>query len=334
MVGFPKRQIGRTGVMVTELGLGCATLGGSRIDVARQTAEAIVAAAWEAGVRYVDTAPFYGVGQAERAVGDALRDRPRDDWVLSTKVGRLLRPNPTGVHPDGRRHPLPFDPVYDYSYDGIMRSFEDSLQRLGLARIDILYVHDIGDLPARNGGASGADAHLARERLSRARRTARRRRGARDRDRRQRARGAARSDGVGPVGRVSAGRALHAVGTGAARRSAASLRRRRDLDRGRRTAQFRHSGRARDLELQPGAAGDRREGQGDRRDLRRAPVPLPAAALQFPLAHPAVAAIIPGPRNAEEFRANLDLLRHPIPAALWADLRQAGLLHPDAPVPA
>ena len=144
MVGFPKRQIGRTGVMVTELGLGCATLGGSRIEVARQTAEAIVAAAWDAGVRYVDTAPFYGVGQAERAVGDALRDRPRDDWVLSTKVGRLLRPNPTGVHPDGRRHPLPFDPVYDYSYDGIMRSFEDSLQRLGLARIDILYVHDIG----------------------------------------------------------------------------------------------------------------------------------------------------------------------------------------------
>ena len=77
-------------------------MGGSRIDVARQTAEAIVAAAWDAGVRYVDTAPFYGVGQAERAVGDALRDRPRDEWVLSTKVGRLLRPNPTGVHPDGR----------------------------------------------------------------------------------------------------------------------------------------------------------------------------------------------------------------------------------------
>src|SRR3954451_15416715 len=144
MVGFAKRQIGRTGVEVTELGLGCATLGGSRIEVARQAAEAIVAAAWEAVVRYVDTAPFYGVGQAERAVGDALRDRPRVDWVLSTKVGRLLRPNPTGVHPDGRRHPLPFDPVYDYSYDRIMRSFEDSLQRLGLARIDILYVHDIG----------------------------------------------------------------------------------------------------------------------------------------------------------------------------------------------
>src|SRR3954470_8616639 len=111
MVGFAKRRIGRTGLMVTELGLGCATLGGSRIEVARQTAEAIIGAAWEAGVRYVDTAPFYGVGQAERAVGDTLRDRPRDEWVLSTKVGRLLRPNPSGVHADGRRHPLPFDPV-------------------------------------------------------------------------------------------------------------------------------------------------------------------------------------------------------------------------------
>src|SRR3954465_9811968 len=97
MVDVAKRQIGRPGIMVTELGLGCATLGGSRIEVARQTAEAIVAAAWEAGVRYVDTAPFYGVGQAERAVGDTMRDKKRDEWVLSTKVGRLLRPNPSGV---------------------------------------------------------------------------------------------------------------------------------------------------------------------------------------------------------------------------------------------
>src|ERR1700685_397587 len=145
MAEFATRQIGRTTLRVTELGLGCATLGGSRIDVPRAAAEAIVEAAWDSGVRYVDTAPFYGVGQAERAVGDAMRDRPRDDWVLSTKVGRLLRPNPSGRHADGRRHPLPFDPAYDYSYDGIMRSFEDSLQRLGLARVDILYGHDIGD---------------------------------------------------------------------------------------------------------------------------------------------------------------------------------------------
>ena len=82
MTEFAKRRIGRTKLQVTELGLGCATLGGSRIDVARQAAEEIVAVAWTAGVRYVDTAPFYGVGQAERAVGDAMRDHPRDEWVL------------------------------------------------------------------------------------------------------------------------------------------------------------------------------------------------------------------------------------------------------------
>jgi len=144
MPDFAKRQIGRTGLYVTELGLGCATLGGSRVDIGRGVAQAIVEAAWAAGMHYVDTAPFYGVGQAERAVGDALRDRPRDEWVLSTKVGRLLRPNPTGVFADGRTHPLPFDPVYDYSYDGIMRSFEDSLQRRGRARSDSNYQQDKG----------------------------------------------------------------------------------------------------------------------------------------------------------------------------------------------
>jgi len=127
--------------------------------VTRAEAEAIVRAAWDAGVRYVDTAPYYGVGQAERAVGDALRAEPRDEWVLSTKVGRLLRPRPSASQAagpgDGERHSvMPFDPVYDYSHDGILRSFEDSLQRLGLARIDILYVHDIGHLPAWAGRAS------------------------------------------------------------------------------------------------------------------------------------------------------------------------------------
>ena len=97
MPAFEKRRIGRTSVEVTALGLGCATLGGSRIAVSRQEAEAIVGAAWAAGVCYIDTAPYYGVGQAERCVGDAMRWVPRDQWVLSTKVGRLLRPRPTAA---------------------------------------------------------------------------------------------------------------------------------------------------------------------------------------------------------------------------------------------
>src|SRR5437899_10713240 len=138
MPEFAKRRIGRTALEVTVLGLGCATLGGSRIEVTRETAEAIVSAAWSAGVRYVDTAPYYGFGQAERCVGDALRAVPRDAWVLSTKVGRLLRPHtkePAGETPQST---MPFDAVFNYSYDAIMRSFEDSLPRLGLDRVDIL----------------------------------------------------------------------------------------------------------------------------------------------------------------------------------------------------
>ena len=145
MPQWEKRRVGRTKLEVTSLGLGTATMGGSRIPVTRAEGEAMVRAAWNAGVRYVDTAPFYGVGAAEHRVGDALREADRDDWVLSTKVGRLLRPGVNQAASDGRLAPMPFHVEYDYSYDGIMRSVEDSYQRLGLARIDILYVHDIGE---------------------------------------------------------------------------------------------------------------------------------------------------------------------------------------------
>ncbi len=332
MAEFATRQIGRTALRVTELGLGCATLGGSRIGVARQAAEEIVAAAWAAGVRYVDTAPFYGVGQAERAVGDAMRDRPRNEWVLSTKVGRLLKPNSTGVHADGRIHPLPFDPVYDYSYDGIMRSFEDSFQRLGLAKIDILYVHDIGRY-------QHGDAHPGHMQIL-------------------------RDSGYRALQELRGSGAVSAIGIGVNEREVLL----EAMEWGQWDA-FLLAGRYTLLEQAPlddllpkcVAAGTSIIVGGplnsgilagrDTWNYNPAPpevmtrvkaiaaicaahdVPLPAAALQFPLAHPAVAAIIPGPRNAGEFTQNLGLLRHKIPAGLWADLRQAGLLHPDAPVP-
>ncbi len=332
MAGFATRQIGRTKLRVTELGLGCATLGGSRIEVAHRAAEEIVAAAWDAGVRYVDTAPFYGVGQAERAVGDAMRDRPRGEWVLSTKVGRLLKPNPTGQHADGRIHPLPFDPVYDYSYDGIMRSFEDSFQRLGLAKIDILYVHDIGRY--QHGDAHPGHMKNLRE------------------------------GGYRALRELRASGAVSAIGIGVNEREVLL----EAMEWGEWDA-FLLAGRYTLLEQAPlddllpkcvtagtsiVVGGPLNSGILAGRgtwNYNPAPpevvervkkiaaicdahgVPLPAAALQFPLAHPAVAAIIPGPRNAAEFTQNLALLRHPIPAALWADLRQAGLLHPAAPVP-
>src|SRR5580658_3412904 len=333
MAQFARRRIGRSRLEVTELGLGCATLGGSRIDVARQAAEEIVAAAWAAGVRYIDTAPFYGVGQAERAVGDATRDHPRDEWALSTKVGRLLRPNPTGVFSDGRTHPLPFDPVYDYSYDGIMRSFEDSFQRLGLARIDILYVHDIGVYQ------HGPEAHAAHMKVL-------------------------RDSGYRALRELRGSGAVSAIGIGVNEREVLL----EAMQWGEWDA-FLLAGRYTLLEQAPLddllpkclAAGTSIVVGGplnsgilagrETWNYNPAPpemvarvkaiaaicdshrVPLPAAALQFPLAHKAVAAIIPGPRNAGEFIENLALLRHKIPAALWSDLRQAGLLHPEAPVP-
>src|SRR6266852_1514039 len=104
MMDFERRPLGRASHDVTVLGLGCATMGGHRIPVTREEAEAIVRAAWAAGVRYVDTAPYYGFGQAERCVGDALRAVPRDEWVLSTKVGRLLRPRGAAADPAERLH--------------------------------------------------------------------------------------------------------------------------------------------------------------------------------------------------------------------------------------
>lgn len=334
MPQWDKRQVGRTSLQVTSLGLGTATMGGSRIPVTRAESETMIRAAWDAGVRYVDTAPFYGVGAAEHRVGDALRDERRDDWVLSSKVGRLLRPGTNPETADGRLAPLPFHVVYDYSHDGIMRSVEDSYQRLGLDRIDILYVHDIGEYQhgkeanAHHFGILRDSGYKALEQLRRS--------------------GTVRAIGIGVNEKQVL---LEALKFG-------------DWD------VFLLAGRYTLLEQGPlddllpmcsargtsiVVGGPLNSGILAGRDTwnyAAAPpdvvarvnrlravcdahnVKLPAAALQFPLAHPAVCAVIPGPRSAAEFAANLKLLAMPIPAALWADLRQQQLLHPEAPTPA
>jgi D-threo-aldose 1-dehydrogenase len=140
-----KRRIGQTALEVTEISFGGASLGNLYAAVARPQAMDTLDAAWNAGIRYFDTAPHYGFGLSERRFGDYLRDKPRSSYVLSTKVGRLLEPVPEDQVPNlGFVDPLPFKLEYDYSYDGIMRSVEFSYARLGLNRIDILYVHDIG----------------------------------------------------------------------------------------------------------------------------------------------------------------------------------------------
>src|SRR4051794_34041632 len=140
-----RRPLGRTGVELTQLGFGGAPLGDLFVKVSEADAQATLEAAWTAGIRYFDTAPWYGRGQSEHRTGRFLYDRPRREFVLSTKVGRVLRAphDPdhfeTGFWSGG----LHFDHVFDYSYDGLMRAFEDSLQRLGMNRVDLLVIHDL-----------------------------------------------------------------------------------------------------------------------------------------------------------------------------------------------
>jgi D-threo-aldose 1-dehydrogenase len=134
---------------IDRIGLGCASLGNLFQPMTDAVALATIDAALDIGLRYFDTAPFYGFGLSERRLGDALRGLDRSTFTISTKVGRLLEPYPSLTRPakrDGFATPMPFKARFDYSYEGVMRSFEASLQRLGLARIDILLVHDIGSL--------------------------------------------------------------------------------------------------------------------------------------------------------------------------------------------
>ncbi|HWJ75722.1 MAG TPA: aldo/keto reductase [Kaistia sp.] len=142
-----KRRLGRTDLEVTTLSFGCGGIGNLYQAVTRADAEATLQTAWDGGVRYFDAAPRYGHGLAERRLGDFLRDKPQGSYVVSTKVGRLLKAVPENEVPDyGFADPLPFRADYDYSYDGVMRSVEFSLARLGLNRVEILFVHDIGVL--------------------------------------------------------------------------------------------------------------------------------------------------------------------------------------------
>lgn len=130
---------------LTPTSFGTAAIAGLYQPISSRQAFETLQAAWEGGIRYFDTAPHYGQGKAERILGDFLRDKPEGSYVISTKVGRLLNPaSQISKSLNGFIDPLAFDQHYDYSYDGIMRSVEDSYQRLGLNRIDILYVHDIG----------------------------------------------------------------------------------------------------------------------------------------------------------------------------------------------
>ncbi len=141
-----KNRISKTEAYVTSLGFGAATLGNLYQPMSDGEAHSAIEKAFQLGINQIDTAPFYGFGLSERRVGDALRAYDASSYIISSKVGRLLKPCTMASEKYGYSSPMPFEPIFDYSYDGVMRSFEDSLQRLGLSEIDIIYMHDIGSL--------------------------------------------------------------------------------------------------------------------------------------------------------------------------------------------
>ncbi|MDB5527844.1 MAG: aldo/keto reductase [Devosia sp.] len=332
-LSFEKRRVGKTALEVTTLGLGGASLAGIFSAVPAEQARATVAHALDVGINYVDTAPQYGLGRSEHLVGDALRER-RGEAILSSKVGRLLKPVKVAEQDKGAWvDPLPFNQAYDYSYDGIMRSFEDSLQRLGVNAIDVLYVHDIG--VATHGVEANKPlwAQLA-------------------------------NGGYKALRELRDSGVISAIGLGVNEwevlMDAFALG---DWD------VFLLAGRYTLLEqtslhpfmstcIERGASvvvgGPFNSGilvGGDKFNYAKAPeeivakvkaieavckdfnVPLPAAALQFPLTHPAVCNVLPGPRSPAELDGILDWWQVKIPAELWTALADKGLLADGTPIP-
>lgn len=326
------RNIADSGVSVSALGLGTAALGGLFSPVDEPTATDTVDTAVNAGIRYVDTAPFYGFTLSEHRVGTAFRRHGRDQFTLSTKVGRLMHPAKAGRPADEAWvAPLPFEPHFDYTYDGVMRSYEDSLQRLGTDRIDILLMHDIGAV------THGHDAHpaLMRQAMEGGARAMHALRDA----------GAVKAIGLGvnewEVCAEAFGHGDWDVFLLAGRYT---LLEQTVLDRffpecQRRGTSIVIGGPFNSGILAGGGTYDYASAPDDVRArvdqldgvCREHGVPLAAAALQFVLRHPIVASVIPGARSAGEMRQNLDGLLVDIPDLLWRDLRDAGLLHPDAP---
>ncbi len=313
------------------MGLGTAPLGGLFASVSDSDARAVLDAAWAGGIRFFDTAPWYGFGRSERRTGDSLRTR--EGYTLSTKVGRLLRPSSA---PPGQAHgwpdPLPFAPVHDYGYEGVRRSFEDSLQRLGLARVDVLFVHDIG--ATTHGTASVGHERDAFEGGLRALQELR-------------AEGAIGALGIGVNEIDVLLRALDAAAWDVFLLAGRyTLLEQGALDRllpacVRAGTSVVMGGAFNSGLLAGGSTWNYAPAPGEllhRRDLLAAAcaeygVALEAAALQLPLAHPAVPSLLIGCRTADEVRANLAHVDSPIPVELWAALRKRGLLREDVPTP-
>ncbi|MEM1238115.1 MAG: aldo/keto reductase [Pseudomonadota bacterium] len=325
-----KRRIGRTDLLIDVLGLGCAPLGGNFVDLNYAQAAELVQAARNAGIGYFDTAPWYGFGRSERVVGDMLRGT---DYILSDKVGRLLSPGAVENPMDfGMIDPLPFNVIYDYSYDGIMRAFEDNLQRLGLDRIDILLAHDIGAFThgqenARHFKDLAEGGYRAMDELRRAGKVKAIGLGVNENEVCQDALRIGDWDVFLLAGRYTLLEqtpldtlfpACQAVGTtiicGGPFNS--GILAGRDM--------WNYTKAPEDVVAKARALGTVAD---------EFSVPLAAAALQFPLGHEITTSVIPGPRDAGELLQIIEWSGTPIPGEFWAALADRGLIDERAPLP-
>ena len=322
-----KVPLGSSGLRVTRLGLGCASIGGLYGDIPDDQAVAVVHRALSLGLNLLDTAPLYGAGKSELRLGKALVGVPRDSYVLASKVGRVLVPTEQDQQEGIFGGPASYQPVFDFSYDGVMRSFEDSLKRLGVDRIDILHIHD----PDNHYQEAIDGAYPALDKL--------------------------RGDGV--ISAVSAGMNQWEM--------LARFAREGDFDCFLLAGRYSLLDQGALDELLPlcveknigiMAGGTYNSGilakgarPGATYNYREAPpeiaakaesleavaarhhVNLKAAASQFVFAHPAITCIIPGTRQPERVQENFDLLTQEIPASFWAELRDEGLVRDDAPLP-
>ncbi|MEO3749362.1 aldo/keto reductase [Streptomyces sp. B6B3] len=321
--------LGRTDLRVTRLGLGLASLGGLFAPVSDDDAARTIDRAWHLGVRLFDTAPVYGYGRSERRAGAALGRRPRAEYALCTKVGRLIVPGGGDTQPIWADPPPGVGPRRDYSYAGVMRSVEDSLERLGLDRIDVLHVHD----PDEDFPVAVSDAYRALAEL--------------------RARGAVGAVSIGVNHAPVAARYLREAE--APGPDCVMLAGRYNLLDQSGLDELLPLCAARGVAVmaagvyQSGLLADPRPGAphgyatvpaelarrvaGWHDVCRRWDVPPTAAAVRFPFGHPAVASVVVGARTPDEVDGTARMLAHPVPAGFWAAARAAGLLPARVPTP-
>ena len=341
MTTLKRRKVGKTKLEVTELGLGGAPMGGFRATITDAEAIKLTDDGYDAGIRYFDTSPYSGYGRSELRMGAALREKPRDSYVLSTKIGRVMHAMKPGEKPPAnfRENGLPgFAPIFDYTYDGVMRSLEHSHLRLGLQKIDIALIHDVDFWTTK-------DRAVLEERFKTVMDG-----GYRALDELRRA-GIIGAIGVGINEADTSTRFIKAgdfdcmllagrytlLEQGALEEFLPECTKRHvsvilggPYNSGILTGNVK-AGATHDYVAAPAALIDK--AQKIEAICQRHGVPLGAAALQFPLFHPAFCSVIPGALSVTEVKENVAYMGVRIPVELWSELKRAKLLDPAAPTP-